>query len=124
MNGLAHGAPPSQVAGAIGVRLLLGAARGCGGEVASGDVVIVGHHHDPRVRALLAWHGIAHVLLARERWDHDEGDVWVLTCELACPRTVVAGDLDELVAVTWAPERVVREWVPLARRLGAGAEGA
>ena len=108
----------SAVAESLGVRLFMGRTRGCGGEVMSGDVVVVGHHADPRVRALLAWHGIAHVLLRREAWEHDEGDVWMLTFELACPKAVVDGDLDELVATTWAPETVVRAWAPIARTLG------
>lgn len=118
LAGHPHGTPPSTVASTAGVRLLVGRTSGCGGEVASGDVVIVTPSADPRVRALLAWHGIAHVLLARERWEHDEGDAWILSCELACPQAVVAGDLEDLVAATWAPEVIVRAWVPLARRLG------
>lgn len=121
LEGHPHGTTPRTVASALGIRLLVGRTRGCGGETVSGDDVVIGHHTDPRVRALLAWHGIAHVLLARERWEHDEGDVWILTCELACPKAVVDQDLDELVAVTWLPEEVVRAWVPHARRLGAGA---
>ena len=76
-----------------------------------------------RVRALLAWHGLAHVLLAREAWEHDEGDAWILTLELACPHGT-PGEPDEVVARTWAPEVVVRAWLPLSRRLGAWREAA
>lgn len=118
LRGHAHGTPPSVLAESLGVRLFTGRTRGCGGEVMSGDVVVVGHHADHRVRALLAWHGIAHVLLQREGWEHEEGDAWILTMELACPHAVAAEDLEELVATTWAPEQVVRAWVPIARTLG------
>lgn len=118
LDGHPHGTSPRTVASSLGIRLLVGRTSGCGGECVSGDEVVIGHHADPRTRALLAWHGIAHVLLAREAWEHGEGDVWILTMELACPKAVVDQDLDELVAVTWAPEQVVRAWVPLARTLG------
>lgn len=124
LDGHAHGTSPRTVAAHLGIRLLVGPTRGCGGECVSGDDVVVGHHSDPRARALLQWHGIAHVLLRREAWDHDEGDAWLLTFELACPRAVVDGDLDELVAVTWLPEDVVRAWVPIARTLGRAREAA
>jgi len=90
----------------------------------SGDEVVIGHHRDPRVRALLAWHGLAHVLLAREAWEHDEGDAWILTLELACPHSVVGLEDEGLVARTWAPDVVVRTWLPLSRRLGAWREVA
>lgn len=113
-----HGTSPRTIASALGIRLLVGRTAGCGGEAVSGEDVVVRHHADPRERALLQWHGIAHVLLTRERWEHDEGDAWLLTLELACPKAVVDCELDELVAVTWAPEAVVRAWVPIARTLG------
>lgn len=121
LDGHPHGTTPRTVASALGIRLLVGRTSGCGGECVSGDDVVIGHHRDARTQALLAWHGIAHVLLRREAWEHDEGDVWMLTFELACPKAVVDGDLDELVATTWAPEVVVRAWVPIARTLGQGA---
>lgn len=118
LDGDPHGTTPRTVASALGIRLLVGRTSGCGGEAVSGSDVVVRHHHDPRERALLQWHGIAHVLLSREGWAHEEGDAWILTMELVCPHAAVGGDLEELVASSWAPERVVRAWVPIARTLG------
>lgn len=118
LDGHPHGTSPRTVAAALGIRLLVGRTSGCGGECVSGDDVVIGHHHDPRVRALLAWHGLAHVLLQREGWDHDEGDVWILTFELACPRAVVDEPDDDLEARTWMPAEILRAWLPLSRALG------
>lgn len=118
LDGHPHGTTPRTVSTGLGVRLLVGRPRGCGGECVSGDSVVVRHHHDPRERALLAWHGLAHVLLTREGWDHDEGDAWLVTLELAVPQSVLGLPDETLVERSWCPERVVRAWLPLARRLG------
>ena len=123
LAGHAHGTNPRTVAATLGIRLLVAPVAGCGGECVSGDEVVIGHHRDARVRALLAWHGLAHVLLRREAWDHEEGDAWLLTLELAVPHGT-SGDADEVVARTWAPAEVVRAWLPLSRRLGAWREAA
>jgi hypothetical protein len=124
LDGHPHGTNPRTVAAQIGVRLLVGRTNGCGGECVSDEEVVIGHHADPRVRALLAWHGLAHVLLCREKWAHEEGDVWILTLEMACPRAVVDAPDDVLVDTSWAPERVVRAWLPVSRRLGASWDAA
>lgn len=116
--GATWGASPRTVATGLGIALVAAPVRGCGGEVASGGVVLVADHRDPRERVLRQWHGLAHALLTREDWRHSEADVWLVTLELACPRAVLGRPDDELLAGSHAPAWALRRWLPLARTLG------
>ena len=63
---LEHGTDPRDVAAALGVRVSFG--RGSGPELAHDlGLVIASWNPDRRERGLRLWHGLAHVLLARER---------------------------------------------------------
>ena len=117
-SGEPWGTSPRTIAALNGIRLAAAPLHGCGGEIAAGGLVLVSAHRDPRELALRQWHGLAHVLLAREAWAHSESDVWLLTLELAVPRRVADRPDEELLGGAHAPAWAIRRWLPVARSLG------
>lgn len=66
----------------LGIEPVIAPVRGCGGELASREILYVRWHIDRAVMAERVLHGIAHALFRREAWEHSEADAWLLTAEL------------------------------------------
>lgn len=122
-TGIEFGDDPRTLAARLGIAVVPGVARDCGGEFIQGDAVLVRWMPDRRDRGLRIFHALAHALLLRGGWEHSHGDVWMLTGDLAVPRR--AGrlyDVGELVRCAHAPEAFVIAWLRVAERFGRRAE--
>lgn len=117
-TGFELGEDPRLLAVRLGIRTAGVAPRGCGAESSTSDTVAYVWSPDRRERGLRIFHGLAHALLLRERWEHSHADAWLVTCELVAPAAELGRDDDELVRLAHAPEWLVERWATVGRRLG------
>lgn len=113
------GDDPRVLAVRLGMTVAPGRPRGCGRESVGDGVLQYRADLDRRERGLVIGHGIAHELLARDRWNHSHGDVWMLTGDLLVPLPAARlYDASEIVRCAHAPEDFTRRWLALAARFG------
>lgn len=120
LTGLRYDADPRDLAIALGLRVGPARVRCCGGEVTADSFILYEWSPDRQERGLRVLHGIAHVLLRREKWDHAHADVLLLSGDLAVPRCELARDDAELERTVHAPTWFTAAWLPQSRKLGSG----
>lgn len=117
-TGFAFGDDPRRLVLDLGLMVLPGSTAGCGGEATDGVRIAVRWSPDRRVRGLRVFHGIAHALLVRERWEHSHADAWLVTMDLAVPRAVARSrSAEDIVAQAHVPEALARGWAAAAAKL-------
>jgi hypothetical protein len=85
-------------------------------ELADSNRIVYRHLINPRERYLALFHGIAHIILRREGWEHSEPDVWLVTAELAAPWGAIQGlGLETVLKKSTVPAWLVHAWA-LARK--------
>jgi hypothetical protein len=110
---------PRDLAAGLNLKTAPFRAKGCGVELAGEGVVAFQWCADRRERGLRILHGIAHAELLREKWEHTEADVWLVTLEFAAPMHECRDlDTEEVAREAHAPADLVRLWHPVARTLG------
>jgi hypothetical protein len=112
------GDSPRTIAARLGIRMGAVARLPVTCEVQVDDTVLVEADLDKAEAALMAWHGIAHVLTKREGWEHTHADVWLLSLELAAPlRAIREHGADPVLRYAHAPAWALRPWLDVAQRL-------